>query len=297
VIALLAGCAEPALLTRADPVSAWVREGWVQLVPSSHLPSGEAGRDATEVWVFLPDGAELRTERSADGRVGLVFPPGSAADRVEWRGEGVERRVVDVRGTSILDDGARWHHVYQPIRRDPHAALVGVAWPAGDPVASAVALDQLVAEVRPHRPDPDAWERQYRSKHGCDGCHLADRLPNERPGEHGLVNRGTDAQGWFTPSTVLATAVPAEAYGAWHGDRTDPHATPSCAEGREHARCDDGTVPTWTLDLPTALAEGSAHAAAHCASVAWIADHLAPDDPSRVGLADHPCLSQARSPE
>lgn len=276
----MAGCATPVLSTLDGPRTHWRGDGWVEVVAANHLPSGEVGRDAVEVWVQLPPGERIHTETLPDGRLGLVFPVGTVADRVEWRGTGAARRIVDVRGTRVEVDGQRTHHVYQPIARDPDAALLGVEWPAGDADLAAAALDRYVAAVRPRRPDPDAWERSYRSKHGCDGCHVAGRPDNTFSGEYGLVNRGTDAQGWFTPSTVAAGAVPGEGYGAWNGDRTDPYLTPSCPEARLRPTCDDGAVPVWTLDLRSAIAAGDSHALAHCASLGWLRDHLDPDDPA-----------------
>ncbi|MEQ1506201.1 MAG: hypothetical protein ABMB14_28470 [Myxococcota bacterium] len=293
MIALLAGCVAP-VVTLDDPRTRWLADGWTRIEAPTHLPSGEVGRDAVEVWVRLPDGEAIRSEALADGRTGLVFPAGTVADRVEWRGEGRERRIVDVRGTRLDDDGARTHHVYQPIVRDPDAPLLGVEWPAGDADATAVALDRFVAAVRPHRPDADGWERLYRSKHACDACHVADRPDNTVPGEHGLVNRGTDVQGWFTPSTLLSDTVPGEAYGAWSGDRTDPHVVPSCPEARAGRTCADGAVPRWRLDAAAAVAAGSPHALAHCAAVRWLRDHLAPGDAALAdggALGGHPCLS------
>lgn len=277
MIPWLAGCAAPGLLALEDPRDLAAR-GAVRLVPAVPLPSAVAGADTVEVWVTLPDGGLLETEALADGRPALRFPAGSSADRVEWRGEGPARRIVDVRGTTLGEDGARTHHVYQPVRRDPDAALVGVEWPAGDEAASAEALDRFVAAVRPRRPDPDAWERPYRGKHGCDGCHTRERPPNPTPGAYGLVNRGTDGQGWFTPSTLLADHVPGEAYGApAHPDHP-------------FLRRSDGAVPTWSLDLPAALAAGDPLAEAHCASIGWIADHLRPGDAAEGWLSEHPCL-------
>ncbi len=282
MIVWLAGCSGPPVLSLDDPRSVWAEGGdAVQVVPAGHLPSGEVNRDATEVWVTLPPGGELATEVLAGGRLGLSFPPGTSADRVEWRGDGDARRIVDVRGTTLEADGPRSHHVWVPVRRDPDASLVGVSWPAGDLVAADEALDALVAAVAPHRPEPAAWEQQYRSKHGCDACHTLDRPDNLAAGDHGLVNRGTDGQGWFTPSTVLAPDVPVETYGAWRGDDLDPYIVR-----------DDGPVPRVHLDVARGLAAADPHTLAHCRSVAWVVDHLRAGDPARERLAAHPCLDR-----
>ena len=176
-------------------------------------------------------------------------------------------RVVDVRGTRIDAEGQRWHHVYQPVSKDPSAALVGAEWRSGDSAAAEAAKDGFIdALAKSDRKNLDG----VRSKLGCDGCHTLDRLPNTRPGEHGIVARGTDGAGFFTPSTLLADAAPLEVYGV-DPNPGAPFTTITCADGNppeiraKRVRCASG-VPTAHVDVAAAAEAGDPHALAVVAS-------------------------------
>lgn len=224
-------------------------EAWAdgfQVVPPVALPRPTANGDV-EVWVELP-GAGLH-ERSDGARV-LHYAPGTRADRVEFRTTRTGRRVVDVRGTTLDAAGQRWHHVYQPVSTDPDAALLGVEWPAGDPELAELAIDRFIAALDAHgRKNLDS----VRAKLDCESCHLRDRPDNQRPGEHGLVARGTDGAGFFTPSTLLADEAPAESYGIHAGPA--PFTTWTCAGVEVPAdtrRCADGSVARIRVDAAAA---------------------------------------------
>lgn len=268
---LAAACAGEPLLEL--PADTWEGAGWFALRAFLPHPVPEPGRDEVAVYVRTPEGTTLHTEVLSDGRVGLVFPPGSEADRVARR----DGRVVDVRGDRIAPDGARWHHVYQRLGGE----LRGVAWPAGDGEAAGRALAKMVGDFAAHR--APSWEARFLEKADCDGCHQIDRPQNRRPGEHGLVNRGTDRQGWFTPAAVLALELPAERYGEVEvpaGATVSCDATPACA---------DGEVARWSTRTPDA---------AWCGSVRWVRDHLDPSDPAMDSLLNpHPCLIEADTEE
>lgn len=256
-----------------DPVGFQVRAGAFEVVPPVHFPQPAIG--AVSVWLSLPNDARVDRVTRDDGASVLGWPPGTTADRIETRGSGADLRVVDVRGTRIDADGRRWHHVFRPVDNDPARALVGVEWPADDPELHAIAVDTFVQRLRDG--GVQSGLDAVRSKLDCDGCHRPMRPDNQTPMEHGLVARGTDAAGWFTPSTVLADDVPLERYGARDLNAADPYVTvvcPACA------------VPRATLAFEGALRAGDGHARAVCASWRALSRHV--DLP-----LEHPCRQEA----
>ncbi len=253
--------------------------GAIEIVPAVHFPQPADG--SVRVWLSLPEGSTLGVEEGADGRLGFTYPPGTVADRVEILGQGDEQRVVDIRGTSIDDDGRAWHHVYRPTRRNPRAPLVGAEWLADDPALQARGSALLLSQLREGGVTGDLGG--IAAKLDCDGCHREGRPDNARVGEYGLVARGTDGAGFFTPSTLLARDVPLERYGAVDPNRGDRFVVARCADGSPQAArggCADGSVPRASLTLEAALAAGDAHALAHCAT--WRA--LAPFLPDEVAV-------------
>ncbi|MEZ4317190.1 MAG: hypothetical protein R3F61_06790 [Myxococcota bacterium] len=261
VLVALAACGDSSQILSRDPRE---HESWAagfQVVPPVALPRpSEQGH--VEVWLALPRGASLRA--TSEHSEVLDYPAFTLADRVEVRNSAFGERVVDVRGTRIDADGVRWHHVFQPVSTDPDADLVGVEWPADDPVRATEAVDAFLGELAAHgRRNLDA----VRAKLDCDRCHVADRPANTRAGEHGFVSRGTDGAGFFTPSTLLSDSVPAELYGLAPGPA--PFTSWRCAEHEVPAgtrRCADGTLPVAEWDHQGALLAGDPHAAAAEAS-------------------------------
>ncbi|MEZ4235364.1 MAG: hypothetical protein R3F59_04235 [Myxococcota bacterium] len=272
----------------ASPFAPWAEGGFVQMVPPVHLPQPAVGD--VQSWLRLPPGGRVALVDAPDGRRVLSYPPGTVADRVETAGEGEAARVVDVRGTRIDADGRRWHHVYRS-GGDPQAPLVGMEWPAGDAALASAGADAFVDALR--TAGVTRHLDAVRGKLDCDGCHAVSRADNERQREHGLVNRGTDAAGWFTPGTVLADSVPVEAYGQRDPNLTDLWITLRCgdqiveAPATGHPSCGDARVPRGTLDLAGALAAHDPHALAVCASWRALVDAGADAAP------DHPCTGEA----
>ena len=229
-------------------------EAWEQgfrVVPPVALPRPTAEIEV-EIWLELPGGAGIH-ERS-DGAQVLHYGPGTRADRVAFRTVGGKRRVTDVRGTTLDADGLRWHHVFQPVSSEPDAPLIGVEWPADDPVLADLAIERFIGALQAGgRKNLD----QVRAKLDCETCHLPDRPDNVRPGELGLVARGTDGAGFFTPSTLLTDQVPAESYGIPMGPAPFVHWR---CDGDEviadTRRCDDGSVARVHFDRSSAIDAG-----------------------------------------
>ncbi len=300
VAVLLTACGAPVdllpeevtLSTVAASKGPW--NAGVPLTPPVHLPSTRSDRDTVAVHLALPAHGEVTWVDTPGGRSVLAWPPGTQADRVEeWGG-----RVVDVRGTRIDAAGRRWHHVYKPATPGTDPKMLGATWPADAPELTQIAveafLDALMqTEVGEARPDPERYRGQVAAKLDCEGCHALARPANEVAREHGLVARGTDAAGWFTPATVLDLQVALEAYGAWDRNLSDPHVSLSCAgepltkpaAGQGvHPRCPEGRVPTAHHDLEAALDADDPRAQALCESWHLITGRLAGGPPS-----DHPC--------
>lgn len=254
-------------VTIDDPAEHWVREGFVEMVPPIRLPSSTAEADDVAVWLEIPEGGVIETRYSeARGEWVLVFPPGTVADRVEQRGSGEQRGVVDVRGTRIDDEGREWFHTLRRSRPGANAPMFGYEWPRDDDEAHARATEELLAELAEIPPgskmEPARRQRyldSIRRKNECAGCHTHERPANSVEGEHGLVNRGTDGSGWFTPQTILVDSVVLERYGGVDRNLDDPAITLRCPDGgpvqretkakRERAVCANDAVPVATVDL------------------------------------------------
>lgn len=289
-----------------SPLDHHVREGFVQLVPPVHLPSSSPDRDQVEIWVKLPEGASIALSLDEAGRPSLEFPPGTLADRVEWFGTGDERRIVDIRGTRLRDDGSQAFYVYRPTAPSPRAPLFGLEWARDDPRAQHAATEHLAATVGELPPvaDMPAARREavldgVRVRNACAGCHGLSRRENQRPREHGLVDRGTDASGFFTPRTVLWDEVPLEAYGAHDRSWNDPAIAVRCPEpaaepaaspdGTPPRRCPDGSIARGRLRWDAVEPAAKAHRAAVCEGRAWLAAHMTQSDRAKLTSALQPC--------
>ncbi|PRQ06117.1 hypothetical protein [Enhygromyxa salina] len=252
-------------VTIDDPAQHWEREGFVEMVPPIQLPSSTAAATDVAVWLRIPERGVIHTRWSeARGGWVLEFPPGTVADRVEQRGADRARGVVDVRGTRLGDDHEEWMHTLRRAEPGPNAPLFGYEWPRSDPAAHQRATDELLGELAAIPPaakmTPERRERylaSIRRKNDCASCHAHERPDNAVEGEHGLVNRGTDASGFFTPQTVLMDAVVLEGYGGVDPNLEDPAITLICPDGsqptlkqgkRVRAVCPDRGVPVARLD-------------------------------------------------
>ncbi|MCX4244995.1 hypothetical protein [Paraliomyxa miuraensis] len=280
-----------------------VREGFVQLVPPVHLPSSSPDRDQVEIWVKVPQGSTIALALDDAGRPTLEFPPGTLADRVEWMGKGDMRRIVDIRGTRIEADGSQTFYVYRPSAPDPRAPLFGLEWARGDASVQEAATEHLVARVAAHPPvaQMPAARREavlegVRVRNGCAACHPLSRPENQAPRQHGLVDRGTDRSGFFTPQTVLWDEVPLEAYGAHDRSWHDPSIEVRCGgeivaapEGEVPRRCSDGTIARGRMRWDVAEPAARAHRAAVCDGRRWLAAHMTQADGAKLSSALRPC--------
>jgi len=265
-----------------DPASHW--HDFVEMVPGVHLPSSSAELDQVEVWLRIPSDGVVEVTR--DGL--LVFPAGTRADRIEWVGHGHVRTIADVRGTSIDSEGREQFFTLRPTSGDRGAPLVGTQWPRDDRVAAKRAIERLL-ELVAEMPPASQWSERklqhhldaLRSKSDCAACHVHGRLPNELAGQWGLVHRGTDASGFFTPATVLLDEIPVESYGSHDRNWSDPFVTLVCPDGTPEPSkraattvCPADAVPMGHFDLAAALQMGDLRAVRVCRSRRYLYEHL-----------------------
>ncbi len=272
----------------ADPNAWWFSGDFVQMVPPVHMPSPESEQEQVEVWLHSGD---LGVVQGDDGVARLKFGGVTAADRIEWNGQGAARRIVDVRGTHIDHHGQCTHHVLRPQDENPGAALTGMQWPCDDATAQAW-VDAQMRERLAALPPFSRMTPQRRTKaldgfvqrNDCDGCHRESRVDSTRVGALGPVERGTDASGFFAPQSVLRDEQPLEAYGAVDPNVDDPSITVRCADGPatkaevRHGlwrwRCPDEQVPLARVDWEILRQANPERLAAICASRRYLIERL-----------------------
>ncbi|MCA9684072.1 MAG: hypothetical protein KC457_17865 [Myxococcales bacterium] len=278
----------------AEPSQHWQREGFVEMVPPIRLPTATPGEDDVVVWLRIPEGGVISTRPRSDDGAGLIlsFPPGTVADRVESRGRGSRRGVIDVRGTRLgegSEAGEEWMHT---LRRDGGAqgGLFGYEWPRSSGEAHGEATRRLLAELAEIPPGSTmdeparvAYLSRIESKNQCVVCHVHERSDNRREGELGVVDRGTDGNGFFTPHTVLLDEMPLERYGDIDPNLHDPWVEVRCPEGevtletrgrRLQATCPNDAVPRARFNLALALSHGDARAKRICIARRYLYEHL-----------------------
>jgi hypothetical protein len=299
VLALL-GCGDeppPGVedLTLDAPTDHHARHGFVNMVAPIHLPSSRADADQVEVWLRVPDGAEIEARPGPGGEPLLEFPIGTVADRVEFVGLGPSRRVVDIRGAEIVE-GDQLFHVYRPTAPRSDAPLFGVQWRREDVEAHRGATDRLVAKLAKveeieELAKREAFLRDVRGKNACMPCHAPARPENVQPREHGLVNRGTDHSGFFTPSTVLRDEIPLESYAAHDLSLRDPAIEVSCAEGGEleGRTCTNGQVPRGKWSFVRAWSLNPGRARQVCAARRYLVERMSEQARAIFGASLTPC--------
>ena len=271
-------------VTIEDPVTFHEREGFVQMVPPIHLPSFRSDADTVEVWIRVPDGGKIE---APDRR--LEFPPGTIADRVEVRGLGKHRQVVDIRGAKIEADGTQTFHVYRPTAPGPAGPMFGLEWKRRDAEAHKAATDRFIAKLAALPPatkmkddQRQAFLDDLRGKNQCLPCHEPKREQNVRQNDFGAVNRGTDHSGFFTPSTVLWDEIPLESYGKHDLSLTDPAISVTCGDAKLEGRtCTNGQVPVGKWSFVRAQERNPERARQVCAARRYLAERMSPAARSR----------------
>lgn len=259
----------------------WRTGGFVAMEPPIRLPRGRALRDRTQVFVRIEGEGRIDVDAGE-----LVFPPGTVADRVEYRREANRWQVADVRGTRFTTSGERFH-AYRPEGLDTDA-LFGTEWrrddDAGRQRAITLFADAMTkgAGFRRAEPGHDAAVRtrsvvRFSRLLDCASCHGHGRLEAAAT-EDAHLRRGTDASGMHVFRYVLADLAPLETYRPRDPNADDPFVTYECAgeptdraalvgpAGTTAVRCPDGDVPTLHYALADALDAGEAHARRVCES-------------------------------
>jgi hypothetical protein len=287
-----------------DPTLRWFSGDYTQMVPPVHIPSPEGHRDQVEVWLHSES---IGVVTGDDSVLRLRFGGVTAADRIEWNGDGDARRIVDVRGSHLDAHGRCTHHVLRPVDETPGARLVGMQWPCDDAGAQAwvdARMRERLAELPPFVRMPA--ERRGKALDGfvqrnaCDGCHLEGRADATTTGALGPVDRGTDATGFFAPQSVLRDEQPLEAYGNVDRNLDDPAITVRCPEGDAETeevrpgvsrrRCPDRRVPAARIDWQVLAKADPARRDSICASRRYLLERLGPAGASAFPDALLPCL-------
>jgi hypothetical protein len=296
-LGLSGGCqASPRRIEIADPRAHWPGGDFAEMVPAVRLPTSLDGMDHITIWLRIPGDGRI-TVRRASGRLVPTYPPGTEADRVElhepasWETEHAWS-VVDVRGTTIGEDGLQYFHCLQPTGIG--GTLAGFEWPRGDVPAERAAADGLAViagsrlaglpeEVREQK------AQRLRQLNRCEGCHQPEQVAASRAVERG-PRRPTDTAGFYGILDALADSAPLEEHRPRELNGEDAFITVSCgaraatAPGRgAHFRCPDGGVPIARFDLERARAAAQAHALAVCRSRRYLFAHMS--DAARVAFA------------
>jgi hypothetical protein len=277
------------------PVSAtqWLREGFVEMVSPVRPPSSNDGTIRIVSYVYLPVGAQLQL-RVVDGEAGLLVPPGTRAERVEYLGAG-ERdaapvdswRVLDVRATAFAATEERFS-VLRPRGNqgkpasDMAGGLLGISWTRGksDKLATqflgvlmrqgafgGLANSAALIDAAAHLEGINA----------CAGCHIANQRGRTRVTDAGIVNRSADASGLFQFTSIMQTRLPFETYRPRNMNQGDVLIARYCGAqlmAPDALSCPAGQVLEGELDVRAGVRANDTHTLRVCASRRAIAAHM-----------------------
>ena len=290
-----------------DPNGYHAREGFVRLDPPMHLPTSAPAIDQVEIWIKLPADGEITMQGPRTDPPQLAFPPGTIADRVEFVDTGATRRIVDIRGTTLREDGTQDFHAYRPAGTTPSAPLIGVEWSRDDAALQGPATDHFLARLAAAPPLAELAEdrrarvlQDIRGKNRCRECHAPARADNETLDQHGLVNRGTDASGLFTPATMLSDTGLLEVYGVDDRSTSDPAISLSCgsraATPEEIAarRCEQGIPMRGALDWNVLWNDDAGRAERICEGRRLLWSRLSATARDHFAAALEPCKKTQR---
>lgn len=252
---------------------------FVAMEPPIRLPRTRGLRDRTQVFVRLTGDERIDVRDGA-----LVFPPGTEADRVEYRRKDGRFTVADVRGTRFDAEGEHFH-AFRPERAEVGSPLFGVEWRRGDERARRLGIELFEramhrgagfshGEVGHDERTRDGSVRRFTRLLDCASCHGHERAEASPEAATPLPRRGTDGSGMHVFRYVLANEAPMETYRPIDPNADDPfvsyvcadESTPTGARGTTSIRCANGDVPTLRYALADALAAGDSHAHAVCDS-------------------------------
>ncbi len=288
------GVAEPPLhaMVIAHPLDHWAKAGFVEMAPTVRMSLPAGGDAVTRVYLRIPEGGVVSLRA---GSRDLMFPPGTAGDRVSYVRGG--RFIDDVRGTRWDERGREWFHVYLPSSAAPDAELDGVEWRRDDRDEERRATDWLVAWGRTHRSPADGTtmdgdeEDRFRMLNHCQGCHLADK-PEATSDDDDLPPWPTDARGLYVPQAVFASQAILSTSSAFDDpNEDDPFVSIRCPSGRARLHGEPGRqwltcrsgLPVGERDLAAAMKAHDAYAVRTCAARRYLFAHM--DDATRAVFA------------
>jgi hypothetical protein len=199
------------------------------------------------------------------------------------------RTVADVRGSRIDAQGREWFHVYRPTGPEPQSPLVGYEWLRGDVAQRREATTLLVEHVSATpspltRGKPGAGYVSFFSRmNACERCHFSNKAAGTDPDDW-LPLWPTDEIGWYVPLAVMLPRLALSTTPRWHDPNVDDTLVErSCTSGnaREKSRpagswfrCDDGSVPHGSRDIPLGLELGDAYTRAVCRSRSYVYERM-----------------------
>lgn len=279
-------------VSTTDDPRQWSTTGFIELVTPVRPPTSSDGSAHIVVFLRIPSEGVLTASRHTP--LSLEVPTGSVAVRVEYAGTrdapdaSVDPtwRILDVRQFDWLPDGM----ACTVLRPDGQRQLVGLRWRCGER-EDRRAGELLALYMRAGRFfAPRSEEGRARSAHriqrvnDCRACHQFERVEDRSVAA--LVQRGTDASGLFSLSSVFRDEDPVERYRPIDTNADDLTMHPVCP-GSEidvvAARCRDGLRPRLHVDVARGRQIRSAHVLRLCESRRQIASRL--DAPALAAVA------------
>lgn len=279
-----------AWVTTTDDPLQWQAAGFIELTTPVRPPTTEDGTAHIVVELKLPEGTVLRL--LGTDPLSFEIPVGTTAARVEYAGTAhapdrpieASWRILDVRQFDWTADG-----IDCTVLRPDGDQLVGLRWRCGEH-ADARAGELLATFARDGRfAGPRGMSGRERTAHrlrlvnDCRTCHQFGRAEDRRI--TALVQRGTDAVGLFSLSSVFRDEDPVERYRPVDTNAGDPTMIQVCP-GTEidvpSARCRDGLRPRLRIDVAQGMRDRSAHVMQLCATRRQLAARL--DPPGRDAI-------------
>lgn len=253
----------------------WIDAGFVEMVSPISPPTSRDESDLIEVWLRLPAGRTVDVTTADGARPLLALPPGTLADRVERIASMTGSRVVDVRGTELLQDGGQQFHMLRRVGQ----SMRGFSWARGS------ADGQREADARVAELVPASAVAKLRRLNDCASCHLEKKSEQREVDGSGLPNRRTDDVGFYQVQAVLDDEQPLETTRPRDTNVDEPFVVLSCPngspaqqggfdDGRRTVRCEGNGLPRARYDVAAGLGAGALRALRVCASRRYLYEHM-----------------------
>ena len=262
------------------PATYWRESGFIEMVPTILPATTPDGQECVTVWLRLPEGA-LWQERwsTRENRHVPVYPPGTAAERIDLVGRSGAWEAADVRGTRFLPEGEEEFHVLRPDTSRP-GQLVGFSWNRENTAAERLATRGMTHIACDDSPADIAL---LQKRNDCAHCHVPDKPGTRIEGAGDMPLRPTDGGGLYQILSVLRDDAEVNDVRGRDANVGAPYMQIRCSggaaivphsdRGRIQPICPDkAEVPLGIYDLVAALHDGQDHARAVCESRRYLFD-------------------------